>query len=37
MLHMDYGRKVSVVKKICGREPQGVGAKANWLAVNRQP
>jgi hypothetical protein len=36
MLHKDYNRKSSVVKRNTGRESQGVGAKTNWLAVNSQ-
>jgi hypothetical protein len=36
MLRKDYYRKDSVEKKISGRESQGVDAKMNWLAVNRQ-
>jgi hypothetical protein len=35
MLHKDYYHKSSVEKKI-GRELQGLDAKTNRLAVNRQ-
>jgi hypothetical protein len=28
--------RVQLRKEICGRGSQGVGAKTNWLAVNRQ-
>jgi hypothetical protein len=36
MFYMDYDRRCSIEKKNSGRESQGVGAKTNWLAVNRQ-
>jgi hypothetical protein len=36
MLHKDHDRKGSVAKKSLVVILKGFGAKANWLAVNRQ-
>jgi hypothetical protein len=36
MLHKDYNRKCSVEEKILAVDLNGLGAKTNWLAANRQ-
>jgi hypothetical protein len=36
MLHKDYKRKCSVEEKSLVLSLKGLGAKKNWLAVNRQ-
>jgi hypothetical protein len=37
ILHRDYDHKGSVEKKSLVVSLKGLGAKTNWLAVNRQP
>jgi hypothetical protein len=36
MLHKDYGRRGSFEKKPLVVNLKGLGAKTNWLPVNRQ-
>jgi hypothetical protein len=36
MLHKNYDRKGAVTKKSMTLNLKGLGAKKNWLAVNRQ-
>jgi hypothetical protein len=36
MLYKDYDRRSSIEKKILAVSLKGLGAKTNWLAVNRQ-